>query len=340
MWMAMEAAEIGWAQKGQDPNVARLERTGAELTGKEASLFVFTASIANLLALLVGTNRGDQVILDADMHIVWIEGWNLASICSLFPRLVETDRGAMPLGRVEELLHWWRGPAPSHPSLIGIENPHNDHGGTITPPEHIAALAELAHANACRVHLDGARLHNASVASGRPLIDFTQHVDTVTISVSKGLGCPVGALLCGSAADIEAARTKGLRWLGASGMHRGGIFAAAALYAFDNMVDRLADDHHRARMIADGIRHLPGLSVNTPETNLVKVSTAPSGRLAAEYVQAAEQRGLLVALREPYVFKLMTCHEVTDDKVRDAVAILGDVAHDLAQPAPQLSEVR
>jgi len=336
----MEAAEIGWAQKGQDPHVNRLERTAAELTGKEASLFVFTASLANLLALLVGTNRGDQVILDADMHLVWIEGWNLASICSLFPRLVETDRGAMPLDRVEELLNWWRGPAASHPSLIGIENPHNDHGGTVTSPDHIQALAELAHANACRVHMDGARLHNASVASGRPLIDFTRHVDTVAISVSKGLGCPVGALLCGSAADIEAARTKGLRWLGSSGMHRGGIFAAAALYAFENMVDRLAEDHYRAKMIADGLRGLPGLTVNAPETNLVKVSTASSGRLAADYVRAAEERGLLVALREPQVFKLMTYHEVTDDNVRDALAILEEVAHDLAQPSPQHSEVR
>jgi threonine aldolase len=340
MWKAMESAEIGWAQKGQDPNVNHLEQRAAKLTGKEASLFVFTASLANLLALLVGTNRGDQVILDADMHLVWIEGWNLASICSLFPHLVKSDRGALPLDRVEELLQWWRGPAASHPTLIGIENPHNDHGGTITPPEHIRALAELAHANGCRVHMDGARLHNASVASGHPLIDFTQHVDTVTISVSKGLGCPVGALLCGSAADIDSARTKGLRWLGSSGMHRGGIFAAAALYAFDNMVDRLADDHRRARAIADGLSDLPGFTLNEPETNLVKVSTVPSGRLAAEYVRAAEERGLLVALREPHVFKLMTNHEVTDEHVRDAVAILGEVAHEFAGQTPQLSEAR
>ena len=278
MWRAMQEAEIRWAQKGEDPYVNRLERVGAELTGKEASIFVFTASLANLLALLAGTSRGDHVVLDADMHMVWIEGWNLSYVCGLFPRLVESERGVMPLERVEEMLAFWRGPAHPKPTLIGIENPHNDHGGTIVPAEHIQDLALLAHRHGCRVHMDGARLHNAAVATQRPLIDYTRQVDTVTISLSKGLGAPLGALLCGSERDIELARSKGLRWLGAAGMHRGGLFAAAALFALDNMVDRLADDHRRASLLAEGLMGARGLTVDKPETNLVKVSTANAGR--------------------------------------------------------------
>jgi threonine aldolase len=319
MWSAMQEADIGWPQRGDDRNVNELERYGAELTGLEACLFVFTASIANLLALMVGTSRGDQVILDADSHQVWIEGWNLAYICGLYPRLVKSQRGLMPLDEVGAALDGWRGPAHPRTSLIALESPHNDHGGTIVPVDHIESLTELAHAYGCHVHMDGARIHNAAVATGVPLRQSTESLDTVTISLNKGLGAPVGALLCGSAAHIAMARERGLRWLGASGMHRGGLFAAAGLYALEHMVDRLADDHLRARTIADGIRDLPGIEVNHPETNQVKVSTEPSGRLAEEFVSALAARAVLVTLREPYVFKMMAHHEIDDEAVELAV---------------------
>jgi threonine aldolase len=333
MWRVMQDADIRWAQKGEDPYVNRLEQTAAELTGKEAAVFVFTASLANLLAMLAGTSRGDQIVLESDMHLLWIEGWNLSTICGLFPVPVPSDRGEMPLAQVEAALTAWRGPAHLAPSMVGIENPHNDHGGTIVSAEHIAELASLAHAHHARVHMDGARLHNVAVATGRPLLDYTRHVDTVTLSVNKGLGVPFGALLCGPRSDVETARTKGLRWLGAAGMHRGGILAAAALYAFDHMVDRLADDHRRARVLADGLRGQPGIAVNAPETNLVRVDTSASGRPAADFVDALEARGVLATLREPSVFKLMTHHEIGDDDVAAALEVARDVVHDLA-PVP------
>jgi threonine aldolase len=326
MWQVMQDAEIGWAQKGEDPYVNRLEKLAAELTGKEASLFVFTASLANLLALVVGTNKGDHAIFEADMHMVWIEGWNLSYICGLYPRLVPSERGEMPLPEVEKALTDWRGPAHPRPSLIAVENPHNDHGGTIVSAAYIAELAALAHAHGARLHMDGARLHNVAVATRRPLIDYTRHLDTVTVSVNKGLGVPVGALLCGSTGDIETARTRGLRWLGAAGMHRGGIFAAAALYSLENMVSRLAEDHRRARILADGIRDLPGIEVNRPETNLVKVSTATGGRPAVDFVTALEAQGLLTTLREPHVFKLMTHHEIDDRDIQNSIGVLHQVA--------------
>jgi threonine aldolase len=326
----MEAVEIGWAQKGEDAQVNRLERVGAELAGQEAALFVFTASLANLLALIVGTRRGDHVILEADMHMVWIEGWNLSYICGLYPRLIATERGELPLDDLETVFTTWRGHARPRPTLVGMENPHNDHGGTTVSVENIVEVAAIAHRHGARVHMDGARLHNVAVSTGRPIADYTRHVDTVTISLNKGLGAPFGALLCGSAQDVEVARTQGLRWLGASGMHRGGMLAAAALYALEHRVERLAEDHRRARLLADGIRDLPSLDVNHPETNQVKVSTAPAGIPAAEWARALEARGLQVMVREPNVFKAMIHSEVDDARIADAIAIVRAVAGALA----------
>ena len=335
----MEEAEIGWAQKGEDAQVNRLEQLGAELTGQEAALFVFTASLANLLALIVGTRRGDHVILEADMHMVWIEGWNLSYICGLYPQLIPSEQGELSLETVEETLTAWRGPAHPRPSLVAIEDPHNDHGGTIVSAGHVADLAALAHRHGARVHMDGARLHNVAVATGCPIADYTRDLDTVTISLNKGLGAPFGSLLCGSARDIGVARSQGLRWLGASGMHRGGLLAAAALWALENMPARLAEDHRRARLLAEGIRDLPGIQVNDPETNQVKVSTAPGGLPAVDYVRACEARGLQTMLREPSVFKAMIHHQVDDEVIGQAIGIVRDVAYELA-PARTAAEAR
>lgn len=335
----MEEAEIGWAQKGEDAQVNLLEQRGAELTGQEAALFVFTAGLANLLALIVGTRRGDHVVLEADMHMVWIEGWNLSSICGLYPRLIPSERGELPLQEVEQTFTAWRGPAHPHPSLVAIEDPHNDHGGTIVSAQHVADLAALVHRHGARLHMDGARLHNVAVATGRPIADYTRDLDTVTISLNKGLGAPFGALLCGSARDVGVARSQGLRWLGASGMHRGGLMAAAALWALEHMPARLAEDHRRARLFAQGIRDLPGIRVNEPETNQVRVSTTPGGLPAVNYVRACEARGLQTMLREPAVFKAMIHHQVDDEVIHQAIGIVREVACELA-PARAAAEPR
>jgi threonine aldolase len=333
MWEVMQGAEIGWPQRGDDRNVNELERRGAELTGMEAAVYVFTASIANLLALIVGTQRGDQAIFEADSHMVWIEGWNLAYIGGLYPRLIKSETGSLPIVEVEKVLEEWRGPAHPRTSLIALESPHNDHGGTIVPAEDIRALAALAHSHKSHIHMDGARIHNAAVATGLPVRRFTEDLDTVTVSLNKGLGAPLGALLCGSAEAVDTARHKGLKWLGASGMHRGGLWAAAGLYALDHMVDRLAEDHRRARLIADSIRGMPGIEVNHPQTNQVRISTAPGGRPAKDYVDALTREGLLTTLREPHAFKLMTHHEINDDATDEAIRIARAVVGKLSTVA-------
>src|SRR5438552_1380199 len=231
----------------------------------------------------------------------------------------------MPLDEVGAILNEWRGPARPQTSFVALESPHNDHGGTIVPVDYIEALSTLVHRHGCHLHMDGARIHNAAVATGIPVRGFTQSLDTVTISLNKGLGAPMGALLCGSAEHVEQARKRGLKWLGASGMHRGGFFAAAGLYALDHMVDRLADDHRRARAIADGIRDLPGIDVSEPQTNQVKVSTAPGGRPARQFVDALAERGVLVMLRQEFVFKIMTHSEIDDSAVATAIRSMRNV---------------
>lgn len=329
MWHAMQDAEMGWAAHGEDEDVKELERRGALLTGQEAALFVWTTSMANLLAMLVATEKGDQIILESDMHLVWMEGRNLSYVCSLFPRLIGSERGEMPLDEIELALTQWRGPLPPpRTSLIGIENTHNDHGGTVLSPMYVEELSKLSRRHGCRLFMDGARIFNAAVSKEVEVSAFTKHVDLVSVAFNKGLGAPVGSLLCGNESHIDAARER-LRQLGASGNHRGGLFAAAALYALENMSDQLSVDHSRARTLADGLRGISGLDTSVPESNQVKVETKKMGVPAVDFVEALGKLGILAGLREPYVLKFMLYHEIDDQQVNATVAAMQEVAETL-----------
>jgi len=330
MWRVMEAAEPMWAPVGEDRNVQRLEEFGTQLTGKEACKFVATTSIANLLGLMASTDRGDSVILEADSHMVWLEGFNYAYICGLFPRLVSSTRGEMPLEDVENILVGKRARKTRPPTtLIAVENPHNDHGGVVVSEDYMRKLSELVHPHGCRIHMDGARAHNASVASGVSIKDYARHVDTIAVSLNKGLGAPFGALFCGTKSDVEKAHANLLR-IGAWNIHRAGIFAAAGYYAATHMVDRLAEDHARARRLADGIRNLPGLDVNTPETNMVRVSTKPGGFGAEAFTERLRELGVLANQRTEDMFKLTICHAIADDDIDAAIAAVSKVVESLS----------
>jgi threonine aldolase len=231
MWDAMRAARLGWATYGEDENVNELERRGAELLGKEAAVLVPTCSLANLAALLAQTEPGDRVLVDADMHIRTSEGDWLTEVARL-----EVGEPA---------------------AVVCIENTHTRRGGTVLTAEQTAELASRAP----RSHLDGARLANAAVALGVPLAELAAPVDTVALSLNKGLCAPMGALLAGDADTIATARVH-VKRLGGATVHKAGIYAAAGLLALD-MVDRLADDHRRARELARLI------GAPEPETNIV-----------------------------------------------------------------------
>jgi threonine aldolase len=260
MWEAMRASRLGWATYGEDENVNELERRGAALLGKEAAVLVPTCSLANLVALLALTKPGDRVAIDPSAHILVNEGDWLTHVAHLEP--VSSDGGE---------------PA----AVICIENTHTRRGGTVLTAVRTAELASRAP----RSHLDGARLANAAVALGVPLAELATPVDTVALSLNKGLCAPAGALLAGSAETIAVARVH-LKRLGGATMHKAGIFAAAGLIALD-LVDRLADDHARAKELA----RLIGAA--EPETNIVYADLGEGAleRLAAAGVLAMEFEG-------------------------------------------------
>jgi threonine aldolase len=255
MWDAMRAARLGWATYGEDENVDKLERRGAELLGKEAAVLVPTCSLANLVALLALTQRGDRVAIDDDAHIVVNEGDWLREVAQL-----EAGEPA---------------------AVICIENTHTRRGGTVLDA---AATAELAARAPCS-HLDGARLANAAVALDVPLADLAAPVDTVALSLNKGLCAPFGTILAGEAEAIARARVH-LKRLGGATIHKLGIFAAAGLLALD-LVERLADDHVLARELAVGI------GADAPQTNIVLADLGPHAvaRLETLGVRTMEFQG-------------------------------------------------
>jgi threonine aldolase len=261
MWDAMRSADVGWAVFGEDENVNRLERLGAELLGKEASVFVPTCSLANLVAVLALTRPGVRAALTPRAHILANEGDWLTEVAGL------TAVGLEDAGSAD---------------VICLENTHTRGGGTVLGVDETAALA----ATAPKSHLDGARLANAAVALGVPLSALAAPVDTVALSLNKGLCAPFGAILAGDGPTIETARMH-LKRLGGATIHKAGIFAAAGLVALETMVDRLAEDHAHARELAQLI------GVATPETNIVyaDLGTAAVDELRSRGVRAMEFDG-------------------------------------------------
>ncbi|MPZ53376.1 MAG: aminotransferase class I/II-fold pyridoxal phosphate-dependent enzyme [Acidimicrobiia bacterium] len=330
MWQAMHDADFGWAQRGEDPYVNQLESRGAADTGKEACVFLATTSLANLLSAMATTSPGEQVVLEQDMHMVWMEGRNLAHITSLYPRMIASETGEMALEEVAEALTQWRGPyPPPRTSLVAVESPHNDHGGSILSKDYLGQLGELIHAHGGILFMDGARLHNAAVASTTTLADYVDAVDLVSVSLNKGIGAPYGALLCGPTEIVEEARRL-QKVVGVSGVHRVGIFASAALEALNGWEERLATDHGRAQALASGIDDLSGLDVVPPQTNQVKILTHRSGIPAADLARALSERGVLAAVREEYYLKLFTYHEIDDEAVAHVIAAVSEAWEELS----------
>jgi len=251
-------------------------------------------------------------------------------IGSVQMRPVRTARGFLTPDQVREALR----PANIHlpqTGLVCVENTHNRHGGTCCTPEEIAAIAEVAHGAGVPVHLDGARLFNAAVALGRPAADFARHADSVTFCVSKGLGAPVGSVVCGSATFVLRARR--VRKMVGGGMRQAGVIAAAGLVALERMVDRLADDHTNARRLAEGIARLPGLRVDLArvQTNIVIVTVErPGGPTAAaaaanQLVAGCAARKVKLHAMGPASIRCVTHKDVDAEDIERALAALGEV---------------
>ena len=290
MRRAMAEAEVGDDVFGDDPTVKRLEELAAAETGKEAALFVASGTMGNLIALMTHCRRGDEVIAGSECHILNYEVAGAAAVAAVQLRPAHNT----PEGDLDddEVLSLIRGSNVHFPEtrLLCLEDTHNRCGGAIISPERLAALSALAHEHGLQVHLDGARIHNAAVALGRPVSDFTAGVDSVDFCFSKGLGAPVGSAVCGSAEFIARAR-KNRKMLG-GGMRQVGILAAAAIYSLENMVDRLAEDHANARALWEGLclNELFQASASPPQTNIVVTALRPGA--PAGVLQRLQEAGV------------------------------------------------
>jgi threonine aldolase len=320
MRRAMAAAEVGDDYYRDDPTVRSLEEKAAELFGREAALLVFSATMANLVSVLSHARRGDSVILEASSHIFNNEAGFLSTFGSLTPRTVAGRRGRMTPEQVEAAVF---PKAVLHPptTLLCLENTHNAAGGTCLSLEQTEALASTARGLGLKVHLDGARIFNASVALGVPVARLTAPVDSVTVCLTKGLGCPVGALVLGSQDLVEEAR----RWrqVAGGGMRQGGVVAAAGRVALDTMVGRLAEDHANARRLAVLLADA-GLILDPPpeevETNILFAEIPAELMDAGRFVDRLWEERVVVNPPRNRRIRLITHLDVSGRDVEDAGA--------------------
>jgi threonine aldolase len=319
MRRAMAEAEVGDDALGDDPTVARLEAWIATLLDKEAAVFFPSGIMANQTALLLHAAPGTEVVCEATSHIVDWELGGAAANAGVQVRPVPAAGGLLTPDAVARAIR----PASKlqiQSSLIALENTHNGAGGRILPLEQMRAIAEVARVHALPVHLDGARLWNAAAATGVAEAEFAACADTVMVTLSKGLGCPVGSLLAGTAELMQRARVVRRR-LGGS-MRQSGVLAAAGLYALEHHRQRLLEDHTRARTLARLAAHVPGIRVSEPETNIVMFDLVRPGLTAARATAALAEHGVLMTAFTPTRVRAVTHLDCSDEGVRRAADAL------------------
>lgn len=324
---AMRDAPVGDDVYAEDPTIAELEARTAALLGHEAGLFVATGSLGNQLGVATHVRPGQEVLCDSGAHIARAEMGAHGGLHGVTMRTWTTDDGLADVAAVEALLAPDAGPYLVSTACVALENTHNFGGGTVQPLEHLAAVSALCRDAGVGLHLDGARLWNAHVATGVPLATYGRLFDTVSVCFSKGLGAPVGSVLVGPADAMGAARVLRKR-LGA-GWRQAGLLAAAALYALEHHVDRLAGDHAAARAFADAVR-AHGVEVGEPRTNIVVVATPT--RPAVEVVALARERGVALSAVGARVVRAVTHLDVDADACARAGDALGAI---LAGPGDQ-----
>ena len=319
----MAAAEVGDDVYGEDPTVNALEVRVAELLGHEAGVFTPTGSMANQLGVRLHVRPGQELVTDAQAHVVRAELGAAAAFSGITTRTWESPRGLLDVTQVAGFVRPDAGPYLVSTACVAVENTHNFGGGTIQPLEQLDALRSLADSAGLRLHLDGARLWNAHVATGIALARYAKLFDSVSVCLSKGLGAPIGSVLVSSAERINEARVWRKRYGG--GMRQVGILAAAGHYALDHHVDRLADDHARAVLLAAAC-HAAAPDVVDPavvSTNIVPLDLSGTRWSAADFSVAARDSGVLVSVLGPRFVRLVTHLDITDDDAALAAQVLG-----------------
>ncbi len=314
---AMANAEVGDDVWGDDPTVNLLQQKCCELTGKDAALFVTSGTMANQLAIKMHTNPGEEIIAEFDSHIFRYENAAPSVISGVQVMPLKGNKGVMELNDIKNNIRpdWYHFPKTT---LICIENTHNRAGGTIYPVDKIKETTHLAKERNIKAHLDGARIFNAAVETGISVKEYASYFDSISFCFSKGLGAPVGSILCGNKQDIEKAHK--FRKILGGGMRQAGIIAAGALFALENNVKRLKDDHKKARYFAEQISKLPDIEIDlsTVQTNIVifKIS-----RDSAEFNRILKNNQVLASNEGPDKMRVVFHLDVSDEQAEQAANI-------------------
>ncbi|MFC0559766.1 low-specificity L-threonine aldolase [Halalkalibacter alkalisediminis] len=323
MKQGMIDAEVGDDVYKEDPTINKLEELAAEKLGKEAALFVTSGTQGNQIAVLTHCVSGNEVLLEKDSHIFYYEGGAISAFAGVQTRTIPSVNGAMNPLEIESAI---RGQDIHEPEtgLICIENTHNRAGGSVVPKENMKGIYQVASKHHVPVHLDGARLFNAAVASNCSIKNFTQYTTSVQICLSKGLGAPVGSIIAGDHKFITKAR-KWRKRLG-GGLRQAGVLAAPGIIALTQMVERLAIDHENASLLASGIKNVSGLEVvNTVDTNIVLVDVSKKGLNSKEYLERLKENGVLAVPFGPSLIRFTTHYDVSKEQVQKALATLNTI---------------
>jgi threonine aldolase len=324
MRAAMQAAELGDDVFHEDPTVNRLEERVAAVLGKEAALFVPSGTMSNQICIKAHTQPGDELICDANCHVYNYEAGGPAVLSSVMCRTIDGDCGVIDVTQLEGKVR----PNNDHlvrTRLVCLENTHNRGGGKVYPLEKVQAISAWTRQNGLILHLDGARLWNAVVATGVPAKTWASFCDSVSVCFSKGLGAPVGSALAGPREFVTKARR--IRKLFGGGMRQAGVLAAAALYALEHHVNRLADDHRNARLLAQAVADTPGLRLTPPEvdTNILIVEVDPDLGTGQQVADALKARGVLVIATAPRTIRAVTHLDVSAAQAEKAAELVRQV---------------
>ena len=327
---AMAAAEVGDDVWGDDPTTNRLEAMTAEMLGKEAALFTASGTMSNLVSVLTHCRRGNEIIVGTESHMFQNEVGGASALAGVQVATVANDRrGMMDPDEVEAAI---RGDNIHFPptGLICIENTHNRCSGAVLTVEDTAAISDVAHKRNIPVHLDGARIFNAAVYMETPAKELTKDVDSVCFCLSKGLGCPIGSLLCGTQEFIEGAR-KWRKMVG-GGMRQVGTIAAAGIIALESMIDRLAEDHANARKLAEGLANIPGISLDPAmvQTNIVIFEVTHGSAL--ELMRLLETKGVRGSYNGGRRIRFATHNGITEEDIDLAVDVTDTVMRGAVRP--------
>ena len=319
MRRAMAEAVVGDDVYAEDPTINKLQARAAEIFGREASIFVPTGSMGNLIAVKTWTHHGDEVIIEERGHIHQYEMDSITAIAGCMPRTTYVEDGILTWAVIEPLIRpkvYYR----AQTALVSLESSHNMAGGTVYPPQVSDEICERAHDAGLRVHLDGARIFNAAVYLGRSVADITRKFDSIMFCLSKGLGAPVGSMLVGSREFIEKARV--YRKLFGGGMRQVGVLGAAALVALEKSPSHLHEDHANARYLAEALAQLPGIKVDLRkvQTNIIIFDVSGTGRTAAEISAALGKRNVLANPTGKYDIRMLTHCDVDHAAIDRALA--------------------